>query len=188
MSGYTEISDPVDNNSSNNNAEENIVAPPVPQYEDPFAEDPVSKNSTTSKTSKTATNAVEFDDSLTLGFVTKIMTFVGVAITACGLIIALASGAAIPSNPDWLSTLGCIAPLFIMMLIALNRISHPLWFDIVVILLSMVAAFHSFFGFIAPINSPYIDGPHNGVIAGNFFVFLGETVVCVASFLAQYGF
>lgn len=191
MSGYTEISDPVDNNNAH---QEETIAPSdnyasaAPQYEDPFAEDPVPKSSNANNNNKTVTNAVEFDDSLNLGFVTKIMTYVGVPLAGCGLLVAFACGAAIPINPEWLSTIGCILPLMIMMLIATNRISHPLWYDIVVIVLSMVSAFYLFFRFIAFIQYPSSPEASNGVAAGDFIAFTGETLVCVASFLAQYGF
>ena len=184
MSGYTEISDPVDNANS---APSDNYAAPAPQYEDPFAAESASAKSTSESSDKKVTNSVDFDDNLTLGFVTKIMVFVGVGIASVGIFISLASGSAIPINPEWLSLLGLIAPLFLMMLVAFNRVSHALCIDVASIVLTIVNSFYAFFRFIAYAKAD-MSAAGNGVAAGDFITFAGEVVLCVASFLALYGF
>lgn len=193
MSEYTEISDSVDTSNANVSHQED--ANPSDNYasssaynnnngeEDIFASDPIPQGNAT-----TTSTANDFDDSLTVGFIPKILTFVGAGVTICGLIIALAGVAAIPIYPEWLPILGAIAPIFMMMLITFNRVSHALWFDTAVIVLSMVAAFYSFFLFIALVKSGHGANDYNAAGSGNFFIFLGETTVCVAAFLAQFGF
>lgn len=184
MSGYTEISDPVDDNTVN------ISAPPTENQSDMYQNNNDNIYSTEAAAPKSATNtpanSIEFDDNLTIGFVPKILTFIGVAAAACGLIINLSGIAAIPLEPSWLPILGIIAPLFIMMLLVFNRASHAFWLDTAVVVLSAVAAIYTFFDFIA--FAQYGDGPYGAAAAGGFIVFAGEAAVCTAAVLALCGF
>ena len=189
MSGYSEISDPVDHDHAEENHPSGTATTATA---DSYSYDGNTSSNTApakKRNAPAATNAVDFDDELNVGFVVKILTFVGVGVAGCGLFIALASLASASDPCDWFQILGAIAPLFLMMLIAFERISHRLWFDAVVVVLSMTTAVFSFFETIALAKTNTDEkAPYNGGAAGNFFIFLGETIVCVASFLAQFGF
>ena len=193
MSGYSEISDPIDHDQTEETHPSATATATTAITADSYSYDGnTSSDAAPAKKNRNApapTNAVDFDDELNVGFIVKILTFVGVGIAGCGLFIALASLASASNSCDWFQLLGAIAPLFLMVLIVFERISHRLWFGVVVTVLSMTTAIFSFFELIAlaKVNTN-TKPPYNGGAAGNFFTFLGETIVCVASFLAQFGF